>query len=148
MRRKEIENYLLEIGAIERAIRKRAIEKSVKIPNTQAVIDWLDEITATMKDRVLSQVLEKAELFYKREQSKDQNIAKDDLLDMFKEKWKNFEGRAEISPGKELLSRLNERLQDDGIGHLTLSAILQEMKDDDLDPFFRDTLSTLDRFCE
>ncbi|RWP65173.1 hypothetical protein [Mesorhizobium sp.] len=148
LRRKEIENYLIDADALTRAIRKRASEKDVIAPERSTIVEWLDQISQTMKARVSSQIKEKFDLFGRdRDQSSfDQDI--DTCMESFEAKWLTFEGRIALVPGKELISRFNEKLQDEGIGNVTLKMVLQEMKEEDLDPFFREALLSLDRFCE
>ncbi|WP_287377014.1 AAA family ATPase [Mesorhizobium sp.] len=149
LRRKEIENYLIDADALTRAIRKRASEKDVIAPERSTILEWLDQISQTMKARVSSQIKEKFDLFGKKDRDQssfDQDI--DTCMESFEAKWLTFEGRIALVPGKELISRFNEKLQDEGIGNVTLKMVLQEMKEEDLDPFFREALLSLDRFCE
>jgi hypothetical protein len=149
LRRKEIENYLLDVDAIEWAIRRRAAEKNLHFPTKAELEDWLDQITANMKPRIFAQTLEKWELFIRRDTPKtDLLMARQTCEANFERQWSTFGGRIALSPGKEVLSRLNERFQDEGLGNLTANMILQGMKDDSIDPFFAEMLQSLDKFCE
>ncbi len=55
--------------------------------------------------------------------------------------------RLDICPGKEILARLNEKLQDEGINQITAAMVLAEMKREELSLPFSDMLTALDEFC-
>lgn len=148
LRRKEIENYLINIDALQNAALKRAKERGVKALDVATITGWLFEITESMRERIFVQIQEKDREYRRRDKSADLDVVQSDLLRMLDDTWGSVQTRIDISPGKEVIQRLNDKLQDEGIGALTPKMILQEMKEADMDPFFSKLLSDLDAFCK
>lgn len=148
MKRKEIENYLLEIEPLTKAIANRAKSRGVDVPSRNLVVSWLLEITDEMKDRVLVQTSEHLNAFLRR--IGKSNEIDEQLAGCRKEIeafWSDLHKRLEVVPGKEVLKRLNDKLQDAGINQITAPMILAEAKREEVSWQFADMLAALDEFC-
>ncbi len=114
--RKEIENYLLEPDVIERALLLRISEHNKRtdenIKCEERVHDILESLTSALKSRISGQFLSKRSIFEKvKSPGLDQATITEKLLDEFDELWRELPKRLEIVPGKEILSQLNQYLQ-------------------------------------
>jgi len=145
LRRKEIENYLLDLPALHRAIGRRCNERGLEVLSQEALTEIVDVITERMKDRVWAAIDESARHFIRRgnQDSVDCNVIRRE----FDESWADLSNRLRMVPGKELLRRLNEELQDLGISALTPNMIVSSMGEEDIDPGFRDLLQELEEFA-
>ena len=150
-KRKEIENYLLDTSAIDRAIKRqiddhnRRTEKKVKYDG-QAV-DLLEQITCPMKSRVGAQFLARRSPYEKSKQPGTDNATiNQQLLEEFERIWENWSERRTIIPGKELLSQLNRRLQQECSVTVTPIAIISAMRQDEVPDEISSLIDQLDQF--
>lgn len=114
--RKEIENYLLDVGALTRATQERLSEKSKRsgdAPNDCPDISKiLDQIAGELRSEVMAQFLAKRTDFLKKNAPNlDAATCNESGIRDFEEKWSTSAGRLEILPGKEVLARVNAQLQ-------------------------------------
>ncbi|WP_110709724.1 ATP-binding protein [Salinicola sp. CR57] len=135
--RKEIENYLLVPSVLEKTIQKRVKDRSTrtnkKITFNEDVEQLLAELTQQHKSHVMGQFLTKRSASLKAaEPSLDTATINQRLLDEFEETWSELQNRLKIVPGKKLLAKLNEYLQDKYDVTLSHSAILASMNASDI----------------
>lgn len=114
-RRKEIENYLLLPGVLDRAI-KKAIEDRVKrtgekIDNTLDVRELLNRITLTEEESLSGQYVARY-CGYFRSGGKDQATLTSEALMLFNKKWKDLDSRLTIVSGKTVLRTLRTECQE------------------------------------
>jgi hypothetical protein len=149
--RKELENYLLILAPLDRAITKAIVERSRRsgelVGPTPDARTLLDEITAQMRVEVQGAIVS-AEVEYGR-------IARRDLdsktltrraVQTFETKWPNLDVRLDIVPGKAVLAQLNQRLQGQVGVSLSPSRIIAEFSRNDVPEDLKRILRQLDRF--
>jgi putative AbiEii toxin of type IV toxin-antitoxin system len=111
--RKEFENYLLVPAVIERAIAsaQRSSPTPVVSPDLAAIEALLTEITDPLKNDVLGQLIAKR-WAYMRSSGVDQAIMAAETASNFESQWKKLELRLKLVPGKDVLKRIREVVQD------------------------------------
>lgn len=141
-RRKELENYLLEPMAIQRAIQKQIEEHNRRtdapVSFEATASDVLMDISDTMRARVAGQFLAKRTEYEKsKHPHQDYATINQRLVEEFEDRWKTWESRVEMLPGKEMLSGLNRVLQEHYkisittltiVGAMTANEIPEEIK--------------------
>jgi len=153
-KRKEIENYLLDSGVLQRAIESRVKERAERSGKkdkfTDNVEDILREISDKMKSRINAQFMSKREKYLKSANpSLDKVSINERMLEDFEKLWSNTKTRLEMVPGKELLSSLNEYLQDKHSVSLTPALIVNTMRKEEVPPDMIALLEKLEEFrCE
>lgn len=135
--RKEIENYLLIPSVLKKAIQKRVKDRSTRINKTitfkEDVEQILTELTQQLKSQVMSQFLTKRGASSKTaEPNLDIVTINQRLLDEFEDVWSDLQNRLIIVPGKKLLAKLNDYLQEMYGITLSHSGILASMKATDI----------------
>lgn len=135
--RKEIENYLLEPAAIERALLQRITEHNKRsdenVQYEERIEDILERLTDSLKSKIQSQFLSKRAAFEKTKSSGlDQATITEKLLNEFDGIWRELLKRLEIVPGKELLAKLNQYLQATYKVTLTALGIISAMRQDEV----------------
>ena len=144
--RKELENYLLEPDALQRAIHKahklRHPTSTVVIPDARGL---LAEITAAMRVDVVSQLIAKRQAFCRQAKVRldDATIAKEAMRSA-EAHWDNLENRLALASGKSVLSDLNSQLQRTSDIALTEREIIDELRDDEIAGDLKGLLSQLD----
>ena len=122
--RKEIENYLLDPVVLTRAVQARITDRATRSGETPSacpdLLALLAQVSENLKSEVLAQFLAKRSDFMKRESPHlDLATINQSTIVAFEDKWKDPESRLRIIPGKEVLARLNVRLQ--SLAHVSLS---------------------------
>lgn len=150
-KRKEIENYLLEASAIDKAIQQQIIEQNkrtdrkVKYEGTAA--ELLEELTAPMKYMVSAQFLAKRTPYEKSKlPGADYATINQQLLEEFESTWKEWPQRRFIIPGKEVLSLLNRRLQQECSITITPTAIINAMRKEEVPEEISGLIDALEHF--
>jgi putative AbiEii toxin of type IV toxin-antitoxin system len=100
--RKEIENYLLDPGAINRALQRRIAEHNRRTDETivcnENAETMLESLTGALKTKVSGQFLSKRSLYEKsKNPGLDQATINQQLLDEFEEIWKSLSRRLELN---------------------------------------------------
>lgn len=112
--RKEIENYLLIIPVLERALvrsiqdKERRINSKIKL--TENIISILERITTSNKDYIQSQYLAKRSEFL-RKRKKDVATINAETIRDFNKKWSDISVRISIVPGKDTLRELRSEVE-------------------------------------
>lgn len=114
--RKEIENYLLDSGALTRAALERLNDRSKRSGDAPTdcpdIAEMLNQISDELRSEVMAQFLAKRTGFLKKSTPNlDLATCNETAIKDFEEKWRNPASRPEILPGKEVLARVNARLQ-------------------------------------
>ncbi len=149
--RKEIENYLLETDVIQRAIENRVAERAARSGATDIFTgnaeNILRELSDKMRSRVNAQFMSKREKYLRSANPNlDPATINEQMLNDFDVLWSSMKTRLEIVPGKELLSSLNEYLQDNHSISLTHLHIINVMKKDEIPADMIKLLDKLESF--
>ena len=114
---KEIENYLLHPVAIQRAISRRILDRKKRM---DAVKEFHEDVTkllsilcGPMKNAIQGQYLSKRKGYERAKYPhRDDATLNAYIIEEFDNCWKNFDSQMAIVPGKEILSLLNQYLQE------------------------------------
>jgi hypothetical protein len=133
-KRKEIENYLLNPRAIQRAIQAQ-ITRGDAYPSEADVVKKLSEIAENLKQDVIDCV---ATHIHNADRKRTVATANQMARRMVAERWKTLDQCLSIIPGKEALSQISRWIQEkykttvSGLliaHHMTTEDIEQEMQD-------------------
>ncbi|MFZ2448474.1 MAG: AAA family ATPase [Syntrophobacteraceae bacterium] len=151
-KRKEIENFLLHPGAIERAIRTRLAERAKRggttIEFSEQVQEVLERITNPLRHRVQARYLEARKRYEKkiRPELADETIT-ERLMAEYDQTWEDIDQRLTMVPGKEVLGMLNTYLQD-GYGiTITTTLVVSSFRISELPEELTNLLSDIDEFA-
>jgi len=146
--RKELENYLLVPSVIERAsklVLRSSGKEEVKAPTAAQIEAILEEITTSLKSDVGGQLIARRSA-YSRGSGIDSATAASQAMQEFDTKWKQLESRLAIVPGKEVLKRLRERLQEQYGLTLTTQRIVTAFRKSELPAGLMTLLQKLEEF--
>ena len=146
--RKEIENYLLVPESVDRAARRKVDERAKRTGKTLKYVscaeDFLAEFAKAKRSYVTAQCLKLRRQFERgRSPHIDEATVNELRLTEVDEAWKNF---TDLLPGKEVLSRLNERLQNDYGVSVTATAVIDAMHVDEIPEEISKLVDTLEKF--
>lgn len=146
---KEIENYLLCISPLQRAVEKSIHEKALragksveKMPDCLAIISQISE---EMKVSIQAQYLAKREEFFVRT-GQNRATINEQTLRKFEDSWKNIETRISILPGKETLKALRTELQAKFGTSPTDTKIIENFKKDEIPADMVELCTMLEQF--
>jgi hypothetical protein len=149
LERKEIENYLLVPAALDRAIirmldarRKRGADKRAADVDSAGL---LEEITRPLKDDVHSQLMARRH-DYLHTTGQDRSQLYKGLLSAFDSRWASLNTRIALVPGKDVLRRFRQRVQDLYDVTLTDARIIESFHREDIPSDMRRLLDSLDSF--
>jgi hypothetical protein len=114
--RKEIENYLLVVAPLQRAIERRLLERTKRVGGSkklkQDIADILDLVTSPLKTPVGGQYVARyAQFEMNRRKGVDPATVAAEAMERFEKGWQKLETRLNLVPGKDVLSLLNQHLQ-------------------------------------
>lgn len=148
LNRKEIENYLLMPAALDRAI-ERAVrahnERSSKTHKTISSIELIQEITDPMKHDVLAQLVARRDGFLPPTKL-DKSHQFRDTFNHFEYRWSQFDSRLCLVPGKEVLGKLRQRVQEICGVTLTDARIIDCARQEDIPTDMHNLLIGLEKF--
>nr|WP_320042046.1 AAA family ATPase [uncultured Desulfobacter sp.] len=146
--KKEIENYLLIIPVLERAlikaIKERENRTNVTIEVTVSTSTILDNITSKKKESTQSQYLAKRSEFL-RERKADVATINAETLRNFNKIWENLDQRLSIVPGKETLRELRSEVDNIYGVNLTDIKIIDEFEKDEVPEDLVELIENLER---
>ncbi|SEQ34395.1 Predicted ATPase [Solimonas aquatica] len=149
LERKEMENHLLNIAVLQRAVDKqlsqRAKRSGTSAPILRSVQDYLTEITDSERLNTQSQYVAK-ELEFHQKSSIDKSTLHKQAMQEFEAKWDDIHQRMSIVPGKEVIRRLRERLQTDAGINLTDYQIVDEFEPEEVPADMKRLLAELEKF--
>ena len=148
---KEIENYLLHAPAIRRAIQQRLDEqnrrKGTSVSFDEDVVDIIHTITDPLKNHISAQFLSKRFSYEKsKNPSLDTATINETILSEFENRWNKISERVLILPGKEVLAALNNYLQSSYGVNISVRAIVNVMKTEEIPGVLVDLIEKLDVF--
>lgn len=115
--RKELENYLLDARAIARAVDVRIAEKARRSGERQRPPPDIDvilqEALEEFRHHTFAQTqAREAEFRRKKAPHLDQATITEEISARFSSEWSSIEGKISLAPGKEVLTKINARLQE------------------------------------
>jgi energy-coupling factor transporter ATP-binding protein EcfA2 len=149
--RKEIENYLLDPGILQRSVDRRLKERQARAGGgaVQAldVAAALDQIYASTKSRIMSQHLPRGVDYLRLKRPElDKSTLTQLVLDEFEGVWSDPQRRVELVPGKEVLAALNTKLQECCGFSLTPVGIISDMRAEEVPGEIQALLKGIDVF--
>ncbi|GLQ22863.1 hypothetical protein GCM10007853_07370 [Algimonas ampicilliniresistens] len=132
LKRKEIENYLCDCGAISSAVNKR-LDKSGR-PYSCSISDiraLMEGVFDEMKDECNGQILGDYIRFYaKADKHTDTSTHVKNANKQFNAEWATFEGRLALAPGKDVIKRIMSSIQNEYDVSITVNMIVSEISRD------------------
>jgi len=150
--RKEVENFLLVPEAIDRAAERRTADRvrrgGPELEYAPCARTVLDEFAEEKQTYVTSQYLAFRRRFQRNTcPATDEATANEAVLEEFNVRWKDPIMRLWMIPGKDALSRLNERLQLAYGVTVTPTAIVDSMTRDEVPEGIKALLASLSAFA-
>ena len=147
--RKEIENYLLVIPALQRTLNSVVEEKSRRnqepMPELLSIADLLSEICEPLKVSITAQKVTKRADYLVHSGIDRATIAEQTML-LVDQKWNSLDSRLEIVPGKEVLKSLRTVIQDRYGVSLTDIRIINNFERDEVPPDMIELCQRLDQW--
>lgn len=154
LERKEFENYLLDVNAIAKAILERLKTKNEHRQENISDIDkyvrtLLLRKTKTFRTEVIGQIISKRQAFYKKKRSAiDSSTIITEATKWFDEKWGSLDSRIQIVPGKQVLSALNQSLQNRYGISITPTIIVKHISPDSIPNDLKEILNAFNELCK
>lgn len=150
---KELENYLLLPTAINKAIHSKISDiesrSGRQIAFSEDVSHLLDMISSDLKHKILAQLQARQfDYLRKRNPEIDKSNITEEILDKFESSWSSIEKRLTILPGKEILSRLNEYLQTNYKFTISISEIINNAEESEIDKDFKELIKRMEGFSK
>jgi energy-coupling factor transporter ATP-binding protein EcfA2 len=117
LRRKELENYLLEVGPLTRAIARRVRDRQRRTGTGRAVSEpavagRLEDAKSMLRREAEAQAIARRIQFLRRSGANETTAAIQAMAD-FESDWTQTDGPTALIPGKAALARLNSWAQED-----------------------------------
>lgn len=147
---KEIENYLLVASALFRLVKRKVAERDriqADKVSIEAVKGILDAACDEFKHKVLGQFVSECE----KEQS-GKHVHKATLTEQVSRevdaRWKRLEDKLDVVPGKEVLSKVNARFQEEWQVSVTAASIVETLQEGEIRSGLIDIISKIDAFSK
>ena len=147
---KEIENFLLLIGPLTKAIAARLAEvgKGLRVDESW-VSEQLTDIAEQCRSYVYSQYIAEARSFFRKtEPSLHEADVNQRIIDQLDKEWAGLSSRLRLISGKQALSELNGRVQQRYGVSITPTGIIDCMESGDAGSELLGLLSTLEAFSK
>lgn len=149
--RKEIENYLLVPGALERAVNGAVIDRARRLNESPPAVGDIRAILAAITDQYKNTVQaqyvgRRVEYARKAGTTKDDSTLVAEALVEFENRWIDLDERLLIVPGKDALTDLRQQIQDRYQVTLTDYRIISAYKAADVPSDLHDLVVELDTF--
>lgn len=150
-RRKEIENYVLELEPLKRAIQTRIQEQNSRTGKNLVLEEdlesVLDNLTNSKRNDVAAQyIARRIEYEKRRSAGTDAATITSELMSEFDDIWKDIPSRLATFPGKQLLSLLNHYLQETCDITVSPAYIANRYTKNEVPSEIRTLLETIDKF--
>lgn len=147
--RKEMENYLLVAGPLERALARAIAEQTnrtgIDIPSVRSIRDLLEEVTSDLETSTQGQYIGKRSEYF-RNKGIDGATTATETIEWFQHRWRDIDRRLEIVPGKEVLRRLRSLVQASYSVTLTDYKIISAFRRDEIPEEIVDLLNRLELY--
>nr|WP_308530085.1 AAA family ATPase [uncultured Serratia sp.] len=150
-KKKEIENYLLNIDVLQRAFEKNLLDRErrngINYVLKKSIKDVLYEITERQKNDTQSQYVTKYQTYHKTiSPHLDISTLVSSALLSFENKWKDIHMRMDIVCGKVILKELREYLSENYQTSLTDAKIIEEFKKNEIPMDMIELINKLEDF--
>lgn len=146
---KEIENYLLIRGLLDRAVgrilAKRAARSGLPIIRSPKAAELLLRITDPMRDSVLSQIMARRWDHF-RSSGRDLAEINRGTIAWFSQRWNDLMERLKIVPGKEVVREYRNQLQENLGVSLTDARIVENFRREEIPNDLKELLEAINRF--
>lgn len=147
--RKEIENYLLVPDVLERAITKAIVDRAKRTAEDIAPLEPIEKIlsriTEPLKNEIQAQYIEKRVNYFGKSKRDGATITYETIR-LFESKWDNINTRMKIVPGKQVLKKLRDEIQEKYGVSITDFRIIDEFKRAEIPDDFRDLIKQLEEY--
>lgn len=149
---KEIENFLLVPEAISRAIAKRIASRSERPKQAAVTAEWvsaeLERIADGKRAYVYSQYLSEARSFERiNSPTQHESEVSERIIGWLDKEWIDRDARLSLIPGKDALSELNQKIQDELGVNITPAGIVEAMTLDEIPAAMKALIDTLEDFA-
>jgi ABC-type multidrug transport system ATPase subunit len=148
-KRKEIENYLLNVDVLERVLKKQIQAKNerseINIIQTTNVLEYLEQITSSLKISIQSQYIAKR-LDYNKNTYFDSSTIGRKAIEEFESIWTDLNTRMQIVPEKSTLRSLRDKVQRDYGVNLTDVQIIDNFATHEIPEDLKQLIINLDNF--
>ena len=132
---------------MDSALADQAARTDSDIPQSEPVSESLRHVTEPHKARWQSRYVA-ARTEYLRHTGKDPASLTQETIEAFEQSWQSLDSRLAIIPGKEVLSLLNQELQQHHGITLTHHALIDAFSPTDIPPELSEALSRLAAFAQ
>ncbi len=151
-KRKEIENYLLVPDAISRCIHAKLKDRERRGATARKfdedVAGILNIVIENMKPEIFGQFSSRViDQLRESNKSYDSSTLHAQAHALFEERWKEFDSRLAMAPGKKVLAKLNEIIQRKYSVALSPKAIISSMQIGEVPEDIFDLMVSLEDFC-
>lgn len=147
--RKEMENYLLDIGVLQRVLEKQIDQKNKRQGTVTSAPKTIEEYLKTISEEyridAQSQYVAKKLAYHKRSDKDGSTLSKQSIQD-FEKKWGDIRTRMSVVPGKTVLRALREAVQTDLGINLTDIQIIDEYREDEIPDDLQNLIERLETF--
>jgi len=151
--RKELENYLLDPVVLDRALKHKIVDASIRrgvLPEeieAEPSAEILVTITESLRRGIEAQyIARRVEYLKKIGSSLDPATITQETVEIFDEKWKDINTRIEIVPGKEVFAKYNKFIQERYGISLTTKLVIQQFEEDEIPRDLYILLKRLEKF--
>lgn len=146
---KEIENYLLNLPVLERAVKKAILERARRtgeeIALSETVESILDRLTMRWRNAIQAQYIAKRTAYFQH-LTRDRATIATEAIELFNAKWDKLDTRMEIVPGKDVLHAFRDEIQAKYGVTLTDFRIIDEFKVEEVPADLLALLTRLDEY--
>ena len=132
-KRHEIENYLLVPSLIER-VSNLLLKQKGDQRNVENVKEIIFECANELKDKVIALYAEKLQAYKRREENMHTSEAVTAATVFINSKWSNFDDRLSLVPGKEVFSKLNQKLTSAYGISISIMSLSTNIMKEEIDP--------------
>jgi len=148
---KELENYLLSVPVLTRAVEARLSEKARRSgdpkPSTPDLGSLLEDATTEVRHSTFAQIQSREAEYRRRKQPHlDQATITAEISKRFDTEWATPSGRLALAPGKEVLAKINARLQTLAGVSLSDAQIAQQFAQHEIPADIKSLIATLSKF--
>lgn len=146
-KRKEIENYLLIPEALNRCVTRALAKRSGASSGAIDVAPLLEGIVEELRQETTAQLIGKAMDYFRRPGRSINNATiSAQALERCNAQWRDLASKLAVTPGKEVLSRLNKKLQETYGVSITPSSIISCIRKEEIPSDLAQLLAALDEF--
>lgn len=144
--RKEIENYALSIGLVERTANARLKARGLNELSGAEIKEIVEILTAELKPHTASQIMAHKVRFQQDKGFDISTLIRESTVE-FEKQWAAVETRLCMVSGKDFIASLSTFFQRKHGLSVTLNMLLDQMRPDEIDADLKGIIGELDQFC-